>query len=218
LLAGAKIKALWAPAPSADQIRTRDEENLVKEIGAMAEAPAEEDLLVARSLLAELNAEQLVAVLVRSKRDNLPAPEVIEDPGTFKKEPYAAKRRSRPSGPWVREDSKDNARGPKRFGRKEFKRPDRAPRGRAGVEDAAPSTRSFREKYKKPAEAFVDRPAKAERPASPFKERAAVTEKSAFERFKRPERTVHELAPRSDRPAYARAERPPRPRNKKKNR
>jgi ATP-dependent RNA helicase DeaD len=218
LLTGAKIKAIWAPAPSADQIRTRDEENLMKEIGAMAEAPAEEDLLVARSLLAGQSAEQLVAVLVRAKRDNLPAPEVIEDPGTYKKEPWTAKRRTRPAGPWVREDSKDNRRGPKQFGRKEFKRPDRAPRGRAGAEEAERPKGTFREKYKKPAESFVDRPAKSERTASPFKERAPDAEKSAFERFKRPERTVHELAPRSDRPAYARAERAPRPRNKKKNR
>jgi ATP-dependent RNA helicase DeaD len=215
LLSGAKIKAVWAPAPSADQIRARDEENLIKEIGAMAEAPAEEDLLVARSLLTEQNAEQLVAVLVRAKRDNLPAPESIEDPGTYKKEPWAAKRRTRPAGPWVREDS-NNSRGPKRFGKKEFKRPDRAARGSSA--DGARPAGSFREKYKRPAETFVDRTVKAERPASPFKERAPVAEKSAFERFKNPERRVHELAPREDRPAYARGERPPRPRNKKKNR
>ena len=33
LLAGAKIKATWSPAPSADAIRARDEEMLVREIG-----------------------------------------------------------------------------------------------------------------------------------------------------------------------------------------
>ena len=53
LLASAKIKAVWSTAPSADAIRARDEENLVREIVAMADAPAEEDLAAARVLLAE---------------------------------------------------------------------------------------------------------------------------------------------------------------------
>jgi hypothetical protein len=46
LLASAKIKAIWSPARSADAIRARDAENLIREIAAMAEAPAEEDLAV----------------------------------------------------------------------------------------------------------------------------------------------------------------------------
>ena len=86
LLASAKINAIWSAAPSADAIRARDEENLVREIIAMAEAPAEDDLAAARVLLAERSAEQLAAVLVRIRREVLPAPEVLVDPGAFKKE------------------------------------------------------------------------------------------------------------------------------------
>jgi ATP-dependent RNA helicase DeaD len=92
LLASAKIKAVWTPAPSADSIRARDEENLVREIIAMADAPAEDDLVAARVLLTERSAEQLTAVLVRLRREQLPAPEVLEDPGTYRKQPPPKKK------------------------------------------------------------------------------------------------------------------------------
>jgi ATP-dependent RNA helicase DeaD len=85
LLAAAKIKAVWSPAPSADAIHARDEANLVREIVVMADAPAEEDLAAGRVLLAERSAEQIAAVLVRIRRELLPAPEVLQDPATFKK-------------------------------------------------------------------------------------------------------------------------------------
>jgi ATP-dependent RNA helicase DeaD len=86
LLASAKIKAVWTTAPSADAIRARDEENLVKEILALAETPAEDDLAAARVLLAERSAEEIAAVLVRVRRELLPAPEVLEDPGIYRKQ------------------------------------------------------------------------------------------------------------------------------------
>jgi ATP-dependent RNA helicase DeaD len=92
LLASAKIKAIWSLGPSADAIRARDEENLVREIAAMAAAPAEEDLAVGRVLLAERSPEQLAAVLVRLRREQLPAPEVLEDPGSFRSDTWKGKR------------------------------------------------------------------------------------------------------------------------------
>jgi ATP-dependent RNA helicase DeaD len=92
LLASAKIKATWSAAPSADVIRTRDEENLVREIAAMAEAPAEDDLVVGRLLLAEQSAENLAAVLVRLRREVLPAPEVLDDPGSLRNETWQSKK------------------------------------------------------------------------------------------------------------------------------
>ena len=92
LLGSAKIKALWSPAPSADAIRARDEENLVREIAAMAEAPTEDDLAVAQALLAERSPEQLAAVLVRLRREHLPAPEVLEDPGSVRTETWKGKK------------------------------------------------------------------------------------------------------------------------------
>jgi ATP-dependent RNA helicase DeaD len=86
LLASAKIKAVWTPAPSADSIHVRDEENLVREIVAMADSPADEDLAAGKILLEERSAEQIAAVLVRIRRELLPAPEVLEDPGMFRKQ------------------------------------------------------------------------------------------------------------------------------------
>jgi ATP-dependent RNA helicase DeaD len=92
LLGSAKIKATWSAAPSADAIRARDEENLVREIAVMAESPAEEDLAVGRMLLAERSAEQIAAVLVRLRRENLPAPEVLDDPGSVRNETWKGKK------------------------------------------------------------------------------------------------------------------------------
>jgi ATP-dependent RNA helicase DeaD len=96
LLASAKIKAVWTSAPSADAIRARDEDNLVREIVAIADTPADDDLAAARILLAERSAEQLAAVLVRMRRELLPAPEVLEDPGAFRKEARLKKKTAVP--------------------------------------------------------------------------------------------------------------------------
>jgi ATP-dependent RNA helicase DeaD len=108
LLASAKINAVWAPAPSADAILARDEENLVREIVAMTESPAEEDLAAGRMLLEERSAEQLAAVLVRIRRERLPSPEVLEDPGTYRKQPRpkgksfsASKKKLGAKRPWM---------------------------------------------------------------------------------------------------------------------
>ena len=127
LLASAKINAIWSAAPSADAIRARDEENLVREILAMAEAPAEEDLAAARALLGERSAEQLAAVLVRIRREVLPAPEVLLDPGAFKKETplkkkkfssekksFAAKR------PWIDRGKKQGGSAPPKPKKKRY--------------------------------------------------------------------------------------------------
>jgi ATP-dependent RNA helicase DeaD len=86
LLAEAKIKATWSAAPSAEAIRARDEETLVREIATMAATPADEDLIAGRALLAERSPEELAAVLVRLRRELLPAPEVLEDATSFPSE------------------------------------------------------------------------------------------------------------------------------------
>lgn len=95
LFAAANIKAKWGPAPSADDIRARDQEKLVREIATLAEGAAEEDLAAARVLLAERSAEQLAAVLVRMHRSQLPAPEEIDTAPP----PPKFRERERPGGP-----------------------------------------------------------------------------------------------------------------------
>ncbi len=110
LLAAAKIKATWSPAPSADAIRARDEEMLVREIVSMAEAPAEEDLAAGRILLEQRTPEELAAMLVRSRRERLPAPEVLSDPGPDGNEASARKRHAGPGAKrgWPKRDDHRN--------------------------------------------------------------------------------------------------------------
>ena len=86
LLAGAKIKATWSPAPSAEAIRSRDEKRLVQELATLAATPADEDLAAGRALLAQRTPEELAAVLVRLRRELLPAPEALQDASSFPRE------------------------------------------------------------------------------------------------------------------------------------
>ena len=80
LLMGARIEAGWVPPPSAEEIRTRDGERLVKEAVAAAEAAAAEPeaLALGRSLLEGRDAEAVAAALVRALGASLPAPEELE--------------------------------------------------------------------------------------------------------------------------------------------
>ncbi|MCU1298201.1 MAG: helicase, partial [Acidobacteriaceae bacterium] len=115
LLAGAKIKANWSPAPSADAIRARDEEMLVQEITALAATPAEEDLAAGRTLLAQRSPEEVAAVLVRLRRELLPAPEVVADATSFPSEdhgdghrPRAKRGRFQRAQKWNKRQSRGN--------------------------------------------------------------------------------------------------------------
>jgi ATP-dependent RNA helicase DeaD len=92
LLGAARVTASWGPAPSAEAIRARDAERLSAQALALAaEDAAEEDLAVARALLADpaLSArgpEGLAAALVRVLRAPLPAPEELTE---FSERPVA---------------------------------------------------------------------------------------------------------------------------------
>ena len=92
LFTEAHIKATWGPPPSADEVRARDQEKLIREIGAMVDGAAEEDLATARMLLAERSPEQLAAVLVRMHRGTMPAAEELNSAH------HRAGHRERPSG------------------------------------------------------------------------------------------------------------------------
>ncbi len=78
LLRLAHIQAGWGPAPTADEVRERDQARLVDQLRPSGEA-SEDDVAVARALLAETDPEQLVAALVRARRASLPAPEDLVD-------------------------------------------------------------------------------------------------------------------------------------------
>jgi ATP-dependent RNA helicase DeaD len=80
LLAAARVKAVWAPAPNAEAIRARDNERIAAEALEATAAETEGDELdLARALLAERSPEAVAAALVKLLRAPLPAPEELAE-------------------------------------------------------------------------------------------------------------------------------------------
>ena len=80
LLSAAGVSATWASPPGAADIRARDAQRLLQD-QLLTEESAPEDLDVARALLGERAAEEVVAALIRLTRSRLPAPEELSDAG-----------------------------------------------------------------------------------------------------------------------------------------
>ncbi|HEV2558607.1 MAG TPA: DEAD/DEAH box helicase [Microvirga sp.] len=80
LIAGARVDVEWGPPPTADEIRAGDQQRLAQELAALEE-PTDEDLALARMLLAERSPEEIATALARLYRARLPAPEELVDVG-----------------------------------------------------------------------------------------------------------------------------------------
>jgi len=80
LLQTAGVQAIWGGAPSADDIRKLDQERLLLS-PFVTEDLSEDDLAMAKALLAERSPEDIAAALVRMYRSHLPAAEEVFDPG-----------------------------------------------------------------------------------------------------------------------------------------
>src|SRR6202020_884152 len=80
LLNLAGIEAVWGTAPTADEIRKLDQDRMLTD-ALFTEEVTEDDLILARALLAERSAEDIAAALARLYRARLPSPEDILDPG-----------------------------------------------------------------------------------------------------------------------------------------
>ena len=76
----AGVNAEWSGPPSADEIRRRDAERVFDD-PLFTEPPAEEDVALAETLLAQRSPQELAAALARVYRTRLPAPEEVTDPG-----------------------------------------------------------------------------------------------------------------------------------------
>ena len=104
LLRLAHVDAAWEPPPSAEAVRERDQARLTEQLRPAGE-PAEEDLAIARALLAQADPEQVVASLVQGRRASLPSP---EDLGSGAPEPpphpAAASRAGFEGSAWFRID------------------------------------------------------------------------------------------------------------------
>ena len=81
LLAGAKLKVTWGTAPTAEEIRARDQERFLAS-AAFTDPASDEELKLAQALQAGRSAEEIALALVRMHRAQLPAPEdLAEDTG-----------------------------------------------------------------------------------------------------------------------------------------
>ncbi|WP_295559096.1 DEAD/DEAH box helicase [uncultured Hyphomicrobium sp.] len=81
LLAGAKLKITWGPAPTAEEIRARDQERFLAS-SIFTDPASEEDMKLAEALKAGRTADEIALALVRTHRAQLPAPEdLAEDRG-----------------------------------------------------------------------------------------------------------------------------------------
>ena len=76
----AKISPEWGGPPSADEIRRLDGERMLED-PLFTEAPGEEDLALAETLVTGRSPLELAAALARVYRTRLPAPEEVTDPG-----------------------------------------------------------------------------------------------------------------------------------------
>jgi ATP-dependent RNA helicase DeaD len=79
LLRLAGIDAEWVAAPTADEIRKLDQQRMLQE-SLFTDESTEEDMVLARALLAERSPEEIAAALARLYRSRLPSPEDIAPP------------------------------------------------------------------------------------------------------------------------------------------
>ena len=88
LFSEAGIQPSWNGPPTAEDVRALDAERFLAD-PALNEAAGEDDLAMARRLLAQRSAEDVAATLVRLYRARLPATEDVSDPGDRSRETRA---------------------------------------------------------------------------------------------------------------------------------
>ncbi|MDK2762251.1 MAG: DEAD/DEAH box helicase, partial [Sphingopyxis sp.] len=96
MLRGARINAEWMEAPTAADVRARDQERLIEKLLAPVEHEPE-DMELAQRLMAERSAEDIAASLVRAHRALMPPPEdLIENGPRGRDRPERGERFERP--------------------------------------------------------------------------------------------------------------------------
>ena len=95
LIQVAGVEAEWSGAPLPEEIRARDQTRLLDD-PLLNEAPSEQDLELARRILADRTPEAVAAALVRLHRARLPAPEDMFDLPVQSERPQRAERGARP--------------------------------------------------------------------------------------------------------------------------
>ncbi len=80
MLAAAKVSPIWSGPPQAEEIRKLDQQRMLQD-PILTAVNSEEDLEMARAVLANRQPEEIAAALVRIYRSRLPAAEDVFDPG-----------------------------------------------------------------------------------------------------------------------------------------
>ena len=106
MLGQAGVEAVWGAAPQADDIRKLDQQRMLQD-PVFTEESTEDDLVLARALLAEREPEAIAAALARLYRARLPAPEDITDPGQRGYEDRGRSRDDRGDRRWPARDEGD---------------------------------------------------------------------------------------------------------------
>ena len=92
LLDLAGVDAVWATAPTVEEIRALDQQRMLQDT-LFSEQATDDDLVLARALLTERSAEEIAAALARLYRSRLPSPEDILDPGQGRSRDNRGERR-----------------------------------------------------------------------------------------------------------------------------
>ncbi len=101
----AGIDAVWDAAPKADEIRKLDQQRMLQDV-LFTEQPTEDDLTLARALLAERSPEDIATALARVYRARLPSPEEVSDPGQDSRRPRDDRFEKRDVAPRARRRSR----------------------------------------------------------------------------------------------------------------
>ena len=125
LLKNAGIDAVWGVTPQAEEIRVLDQQRMMQDV-LFTEEPTEDDLILARALLADRTPEAIASALARLYRARLPAPEDILDPGQDRFQNRFEDRNDRSRGRDSRSQRGDDNSTP-------FERPERKPRARESL-------------------------------------------------------------------------------------
>lgn len=128
LLHSARIEVTWRLPPSSDDIRGRDQDHLAVEIRGLIDEISEADRAVARTLLADRSAEDLVAALVRARREARPEPEELTIPMSMRPRPRVEQRGSGARGTGDRPGRSPGSTAADRAGYLQRARPERPAR------------------------------------------------------------------------------------------
>lgn len=114
MLRGAKINAEWKDAPTRAEIRKNDAERLMEKMLQPVEVD-EDDLELAKRLMAEKTPEEIAAMLVQSHRAKMPAPEQMLDRGAQSKPAPGGPRPGFEDTVWFKMDVGHNQRADARW-------------------------------------------------------------------------------------------------------